>query len=63
MGIRLEVKDYCSDCPGFEAKVKVNDFGETLGALTEIRCVHEKRCSAIARYITEKAHKEYNNVD
>ena len=47
MSIKLEVKEYCADCPEFEPKVRKHDFGATLGLLTEVSCTHARRCEEI----------------
>lgn len=51
--IKLEVAEYCHDCPGFKADVDVNDYGYRVGdeyclnTTTVIRCTYAKNCQAI----------------
>lgn len=64
--IELKVKDYCHNCPDFEAKVTVQDnelfpLGEsepfTRICNTTVSCSHAKRCEGIKRYL-ERAGKD-----
>lgn len=66
--IKLEIKDYCHDCIGFEADVegphilfgrgnKIVDYTDTI-----IRCEHRKRCANAVNYVMEGYKKEKENV-
>lgn len=54
--IKLEVEDYCQNCPKFEAEVEnpaniYNAFGDDdyIGD-TIIRCEHRKQCQKVFEY-------------
>lgn len=58
--IKLELKDYCHDCTGFEADVEEPAMLFAIGASepikftdTIIRCAHRKRCEHIVKYVME----------
>lgn len=56
--IRLELKDYCHDCVGFEAEVesptKLYSMDEVVVQTdTIVRCKHRHRCAHIAKYIMD----------
>lgn len=60
--IRLELKDYCHDCCGFEAKTiypdKVYAVGEPdvpymLIGDTVVTCEHRERCASAVKYVME----------
>lgn len=63
--IELSVKEYCQECPDFDAKVTVkNDDVYQYGNETPIRicnttvtCKHAKRCEGIKRYL-ERINRE-----
>lgn len=61
MSIKIEVKDYCQDCPDFDPRVKKHDFGSTLGMLTEVHCTHNRRCEEIYKTIKDELRKEIEN--
>ena len=63
MSIVLEVKDYCSECPDFDAKVRTHNFGEMLGCLTEVHCTHERRCAGLVRYLEQKLKGDQDGND
>mgnify|MGYP003289017354 CR=1 FL=1 len=67
--IRLEVKEYCSECCDFEADVtkperqtarvfdmKQGDWVLATGGQTDtiVRCKYAKRCEAIKRYLSQQ---------
>lgn len=51
--IRLEVKDYCQNCPDFKADVNKTIFyiGANTRSDTVIRCKNSVRCDVIKEYI------------
>ena len=57
--IELNVKEYCQECPDFDAKVSVrydekpNDSRCTIIKIicTTVTCKHAKRCEGIKRYL------------
>lgn len=57
--IRLELKDYCHDCVGFEPEVEApvalyyGDNKEIVCTDTIVRCKHAKRCAHILKYVME----------
>lgn len=62
--IELKVKEYCHNCPDFEAKVTIREdelcSGDEVTARivnTTVSCTHAKRCEGIKRYL-ERAGKE-----
>lgn len=48
--IELSVKDYCQECPDFDAKVNVK-YDENKTIHTTVTCKHAKRCEGIKRYL------------
>lgn len=57
--IELSVKEYCQECPDFDAKVSVK-YDEihddrrcktTKTICTTVTCMHAKRCEGIKRYL------------
>ena len=54
--IRLDVEDYCQDCPEFEAEVLKDRkfYGFTEGTDTIIRCEHYIRCQRMEKYLSER---------
>ena len=57
--IELKVKDYCQDCPNFEARNRmVEQPNGTDGPIFHIRCVHEQFCEQINKHIAEKYGKK-----
>lgn len=48
--IELSVKDYCQECPDFDAKVTVK-HDENNSICTTVTCKHAKRCEGIKRYL------------
>ena len=57
--IRLELKDYCHDCVGFEADVESPTIYLGRNGIpveqtdTIVRCKHRKRCRHVVEYIME----------
>lgn len=66
--IKLEVEEYCNECPEFEPDVESESYhyNDDLKCQTihyckkTIRCTHAKRCKAMLRYLEKKA-KEAND--
>ena len=54
--IELSVKEYCQECPDFDAKVTVK-YDENKNIYTTVTCKHAKRCEGIKRYL-ERMDKE-----
>lgn len=51
--IKLEVKEYCHNCPEFTPSVDKECYGSGYGDEfyhTTITCKYAKRCEAIAKY-------------
>lgn len=64
--ISLLVKDYCHDCPEFEADVEKLNFvtndlcrydTENILTNTHIGCKHRVRCAGMVEYLKEQAKK------
>lgn len=56
-GFELDLNDFCSYCPCFEAKVEKIDItrlGESSRYFTNIKCVHESKCERIAENLENK---------
>ena len=57
--IRLELKDYCHECVGFEADVErptifhIDGTIKTIYTDTIIRCKHRDRCAHVVKYVME----------
>lgn len=60
MGYRLEIKEYCEDCPEFEVTSKEEKyyeegFFETKTFINQhIQCVHKKRCECMLNFLERK---------
>lgn len=65
---KLEVEEYCKECPDFEVEVEKDTYhyedyvsNETVYHCQKtIRCKYAKRCKAMLRYLKRKA-KEAEN--
>lgn len=61
--IKLDVKDYCQWCMGFEAdvtapvKYEAND-NHVILTDTIIQCEHRRKCEAIRRYLESQMKNE-----
>lgn len=55
--IKLDIKDYCHSCPGFEASVNKieTDHVVSAGHDTIIRCKFKGRCESMVRYLKKVA--------
>jgi len=63
LAIKLEVKDYCSECCDFEPDVTKPErlyCGDSIIFKTDtvVRCEYARRCENIKRYLEKKACKE-----
>ena len=68
MAIRIEVEDYCHECPEFEADVDTSTLyacGNTVAVSHVIRCEKRERCASIERYlrIREKLEQYYEKEE
>lgn len=57
--IKLDVFEYCHDCPDFKADVDINpivihDCGCVCATDTIIRCTHREKCRKIAEYMAKR---------
>ena len=60
-GFELDLNDFCSYCPCFEAKVEKNDItrlGEASRYFTNIKCVNESKCARIAENLENNINGE-----
>ncbi len=59
--IRLDIREYCHNCPDFfvdsETHMHYSSLGET-GFDTFLRCKHRERCQRIEKYLTNKIKEE-----
>lgn len=61
--IKLEVAEYCQNCPSFEADVakpeRLYAGGEELCTFgdTVVRCEYRRRCAGIKRYLEKQLEK------
>lgn len=58
MSIKLNVKDYCANCPDFKPHVEKESVtdgysGNTIVHLTVITCEHRERCKKMIEYLEE----------
>lgn len=54
--IKLEVEEYCNECPNFEpevAKINIDGFFKVV-CNTNIFCEHRHKCNNIAEYMKAK---------
>lgn len=63
--IKLDVEDYCHECPAFEPNVDTTSWYDPLTQEETIRdtvilCRYRKRCASMMRYLTRKLK---NNVE
>lgn len=59
--IKLEVKDYCQNCPGFVAEtdaVRVSVDGH-YEYTTTVWCKYAARCANIARYLEKEIERKH----
>lgn len=62
--ITLDVKDYCHNCPGFEAEV-ISDSTRLYAGGVEyceasnkvVKCRYRKRCEAMMKYLEKEKSK------
>lgn len=66
--IKLEVEDYCRECPAFEPDVDTTGWydpqsQEEVIRDTIIRCRYRKRCANMVRYLERELKKNARNED
>lgn len=49
--IKLEINEYCHNCPDFSVKVDKHRTHDEGNIFTIIRCENEHKCREIAKYI------------
>ena len=52
--IKLEVADYCLDCPDFDSVSETLTNGNGNIVFTTVRCEYERRCKNIYKYLKNK---------
>ena len=54
--IKLNVKEYCQECPMFEADVEVNELSTIINnsTTTFIRCKRRFECNVIYKYLCDQ---------
>lgn len=58
--IKLEIKDYCQDCPAFEPRVeKFSDYAQN-AVITTVCCESEKKCARLVQYLERKVRNAGN---
>lgn len=59
--IELKIKDYCQDCPEFDADI--DEYLRIDGGAkhTLISCKHEKKCLSIKTHLEKTLGKEQND--
>lgn len=56
--IKLNIEDYCQNCPDFEPKKEVMTYfsgDKVIERHTTVYCKYKDRCASIARYLKEAA--------
>lgn len=52
--IKLEIEDYCQNCPAFEATTeKFTDFAHN-AVITKVYCESQKKCARLVQYLERK---------
>lgn len=52
--IKLEVEDYCQNCPAFEPMTeKFSDYAQN-AVLTTVCCESQKKCARLVQYLERK---------
>ena len=66
--IRLDIDEYCNNCPEFESDVKKDvihcrnlDFNKASIVNTIITCEHRERCRSIKNFLEEDKETEKQN--
>ena len=52
--IKLEVADYCLDCPDFDSVSETVTNDNSSIVFTTVRCSYERRCNNIYKYLKNK---------
>lgn len=63
--ICLNVKEYCADCPEFEANVErlyIRSVKNDRTIKTVITCEHAQRCESIHKYLVQMENPKDNSV-
>ena len=58
MSIKLQVEEYCQNCPDFEARIEkteLNGFGGAILTETIITCKDARRCQRIAEHLKSQS--------
>lgn len=64
--IKLDVKEYCQNCPGFVPETdseRVNVNGNMLVYATTVYCKYQARCANIARYLEKEIERQHEQRD
>lgn len=62
--VTVQIKDYCQDCPYFEAemtKTRVHTLEGWVVTKTIIYCKHEVYCTVLEKHIRQEIEKEKGN--
>lgn len=61
--IKLEIEDYCQNCPAFEPRVeKFSDFAQNM-VITTVCCESQKKCARLVQYLERKVKKDVDTGD
>lgn len=60
--IKLNVEDYCQDCPEFEAHAD-KLYGDNRSLNTWVYCEHKKICKRIHDYLSKKLKEKENGEE
>lgn len=60
--ITLDVAEYCHNCAGFEPKAEETTMvsGDEKHVYTVVRCVNNRKCFNIQRYLAKEMEKRYD---
>lgn len=59
--IKLEVEDYCQNCPAFEPMVeKFTNYAQN-AVITTVCCESEKKCARLVQYLERKVRNAENH--
>ena len=61
--IKLEVEDYCQNCPAFEPMVeKFTNYAQS-AVITTVCCESEKKCARLVQYLERRLKKDVDAGD
>lgn len=61
--IKLEVEDYCQNCPAFEPMTeKFTDFAQNAVIIT-VSCESQRKCARLVQYLERKVKKNVDTGD